>query len=179
MDAFPLNDLYWGVYSHAFALKTGLDGNLYSVNRSDGVITKLNKTTNALKVIIGTVTTGQGNCADGVLATACGIFPQDIFVSSTGTVYFLDAGRIRTIQRNGTVYTIYGAPISAGYGYNALASRISSVNIVQQSSDGSLQILQNLAHVIREITTNGIIMRRLAMLAFMESGLPIAKLFCI
>lgn len=157
MDVFPLNDLYWGVYSHGFALKTGLDGNLYSLNRSDGVITKLNKVTNALEVVVGTPLTGQGNCADGVLATSCGIFPQDVFVSSTGTVYFLDAGRIRTIQRNGTVYTIYGAPISAGDGYTALASRISSANIVQQSSDGSLQILQNLAHVIREINTNGII----------------------
>lgn len=157
LDVFPQDNLYWGVYSHAFALKTGLDGNLYSLNRSDGVITKLNKTTNALEVIVGTVATGQGNCADGVLATACGIFPQDVFVSPTGTVYFLDAGRIRTIQRNGTVYTIYGAPISAGDGYTALAARISSANIVQRSSDNSLQILQNLAHVIREIKSNGLI----------------------
>jgi hypothetical protein len=157
LDVFPQDNLYWGVYSHGYALKTGLDGNLYSLSRGDGVITKLNKTTNALEVIVGTAATGQGNCADGVLATSCGIFPQDLFVSRTGTVYFLDAGRIRTIQRNGTVYTIYGAPISAGDGYTALAARISSANSVQQSSDGSLQILQNLAHVIREINSAGVI----------------------
>jgi hypothetical protein len=157
MDVFPDAALYWGVYSHQYGLKTGLDGNLYTLSRNDGYIAKLNKATNAFEVIAGDVTNGQGNCADGVAATSCGIFAQDIFVSSTGTIYFLDAGRIRTIQRNGTVYTIYGAPVSAGDGYTALAARITSANIVQQSSDGSLQILQNLANVIREIKTNGVI----------------------
>jgi|GEM_PF-3594336 hypothetical protein len=152
-----LGDAFMNFFSHINAYTAGLDGNMYAVSRTSGLVFKFDIPSNTLNIIAGTGTVG--NCDDGTQALTCQMTPQDIFVSSTGTIYIMDGGRIRTILKDGTVFTLYGSSPSAGDGQSALTSRLIGTNFIQRSDDGRIQLIQNNSHVIREIATTGEISR--------------------
>lgn len=157
LDADGTTNHIFKTYGQSIAFKTGLDGNLYYVNRPDGVIAKMDLGTKTFTPIIGTGS--QGSCPDNTLATSCAVIPQDLFVTSTGTIYFLDSGRIRTVLRDGRVYTLYGAAPADGDNGSAVSARLIGANFLQTQSTGEIQVLQNESHVIREINTTGNIVR--------------------
>ncbi len=153
LDSNGTTNHIFKTYGQSIAFKTGLDGNLYFVNRPDGVIAKMDLGTRTFVPIIGTGS--QGSCPDNTLATSCAVIPQDLFVTSTGTIYFLDSGRIRTILRDGRVYTLYGAAPTDGDNGSAVSARLIGANFLQTQSTGEIQVMQNDSHVIREISTTG------------------------
>lgn len=157
LDSNASSDHIFKTYAQSNAFKTGLDGHIYMVNRPNGLISKLDQVSMTFNSIIGTG--NQGTCPDNTLATACAVIPQDLFVTNTGTVYFLDSGRIRTILRDGRVYTLYGAASAEGDNGSAVSARLIGANFLQNQTSGEIQVLQNDAHVIREINSTGSISR--------------------
>ncbi|ASD62118.1 hypothetical protein B9G79_00335 [Bdellovibrio bacteriovorus] len=138
------------------AFKTGMDGRMYTTYLKGGRFAVLNEATNTFDNILAI---GQGNCIDGTLAKDCKASPQDIFVAQNGTIYFIDAGRIRTILPDKTVKTLYGAWGADGDDGSPLAARLSDANYIQKATDGTIQVFQNAFHVIREFTQSGNITR--------------------
>ncbi len=144
-------------YGYTNGLKTGMDGSLYAMNMSAGRVAKFDPATNKFTYFIGNGTAGY--CADGTPIANCSLSPQSLFVSQSGTIYFLDNGQIRTVLPDNTVYTLYGAFGAAGDGAAAPMARLTGSYSIQQSNDGKIQILQGLYHVVREIGIDGVINR--------------------
>lgn len=156
MSPYPLG--HENTWSHSETKVTGMDGMLYSVNYSAGMITKYNPTNNTFEIIIGTMD-GRGYCVDNTLATNCRIDARDLFVRPDGTIYFLDSGRIRIVQNDGTVLTLFGQSNLDGDDGPALGAKIGTISYMTQTNDGKIQFIQNLDSVIREIDTTGLITR--------------------
>lgn len=140
-------------WSYSVRWAPGVNGDLIGVGLIWGAVYKYDIATNTLNKIAGT--TARGYCEDGVQALSCAITPQDAFVDKFGKVYILDAGRIRTIQPDGTMLTLYGAWKSDGNGSSALTARSTYIHTLSQSSDGKIQLLNAETNLIREFTIGG------------------------
>jgi len=114
--------------------RQGMDGNSYVIvdknyiNRInfDGTYTR----------VLGSGT--RGECADGTAATSCNMSIQDMFMTSTGKIYFIDGGLIRTVDVNGNVLTIAGQRRNYGDGVNALNARFDNIYFIEQLNDGKV-----------------------------------------
>lgn len=119
--------------------RTGQDGKLYTINREAGLILKFDETANAgagnWNTIAGTGTPGV--CDDGTQALSCNIKALDVFVNQVGTVYFVDNGRIRMINPDGTVVTVAGQSGDYGDGGLPIDARISEASSFDYYIDGS------------------------------------------
>jgi len=107
------NKLYWAE-ALAFKFTTGLDGRLYAhgnlaSGRGIRRIHVYDEAKNIWKKVVGQ--DNSGNCEDGSPADdTCRIEPTSVFVSKQHNIYFIDRNQVRTIQDDGTILTLAGAP---------------------------------------------------------------------
>ncbi len=57
--------------------------------------------------IIGYNARASSFCNNGTASTSCNVRFTDAFVHKNGTVYFMDQTRIRVLDRDGSIQTIY------------------------------------------------------------------------
>lgn len=99
---------------------SGLDGNIYVVDRFRRALKKYNYSNNTLTTILGTTLSGFKPCGELTIATACAVSLDSFFVTKNGRIYFIDNGTLRTINDNNEVITLFGQ--SPSFGDNVLAS---------------------------------------------------------
>ncbi|MCX6117792.1 MAG: Ig-like domain repeat protein [Proteobacteria bacterium] len=142
----------------------GMDGQIYHFDRSFGEIHKYNPTIKKFEKIVGsTQVRAPGVCADNTHPLSCAIDPLDVFVSPDGRLFFMDRGRLRTIQGTGSaakVVTIMGQSYGYGNGENALSARFGIVNSFARWKDNTINkdkivILDGLEQVFRESVVGG------------------------
>lgn len=80
-------------------------------------------------------------CADGTAALTCNVDPSDAFVTVDGKLFFLEHGRIRTLDENGNVKTVYGQGYSFGDGGSATSARFGTMGSLGQYNDGKDKIV--------------------------------------
>lgn len=130
---------------------TGMDGNVYAfgdrsyLNRInfDGTVTR----------ILGSGT--RGVCADGTNATSCNMDLQDFFISTSGKIYMLEGGQIRTVDENGQVVTLFGQRRSYGDGVNALNARFDNINTINRLDNGKILVGDSASYYIKEFEIEG------------------------
>lgn len=144
------------------AFHTGLDGALYSYSKSNpaGIWKFIPGAPGTWTQILGHVSGQAGECADFTNALSCRTAPHDLFVQENGTVYFLDAGRIRTIAPSGAVITLMGqGTISADSGL-ALGSRLgTSLREFRTRSNGAITFTTLANHSFYEFLPGSTIAR--------------------
>ncbi len=138
----------WAGYV-AHHMVTGMDGNLYQVVH-DYYVERINFDGTTTRVL-GSGT--RGECPDGTQALSCNIGIDDFFVTQDGTFYFVDAGIIRTVAADGTVFTIAGQRRNYGDNVNALNARLNSPSWIAEKADG--KITYGDAYYFKEFTIEG------------------------
>jgi VCBS repeat-containing protein len=144
----PHNDSYR--YYRYFSV-TGMNGQQYQIidrnyvmrNNWDGTYTK----------VLGSGT--RGHCNDGTANLSCNMDIQDIFVTSTGKIYFLDGGQIRTIDGDGNVVTLFGQNAGYGDGVNALNARFDKINTLSRLDNGKIVVADYNTYYFKEFTIEG------------------------
>jgi large repetitive protein len=121
-----------------FTRITGRNGKLYGLRRSYARISAYNSAANTWSPIIGTGTNGQ--CPDGTAALSCDIDPQDMFVTAQNQIFFLDRGRIRTLDSSNRVVTLFGQSLSYGEGGDPILARFSKMWSLALENDGRLMV---------------------------------------
>lgn len=132
-----------------------MDGNIYSIDKYRAVIRKFDSVTNKWITLVGVGF--RGECEDKTLATSCAIDPGGAFVDNKGRLYFVDRGRIRTVN-NERVITLYGQSMS--YGDDDLPSngRFGNLTSLQQRSDGKIIVHDVVASRMRLFSREGSLM---------------------
>lgn len=129
------------------------DGNIYT--NVVGGIYKYNLAANTWSAVVGTGT--SGSCADGTAPTSCQVFAQAGYVDPSGTLYFMDRGRIRVVTNN-TVVTVAGQSLSFGDSGLATNSRLGLVTgVLQKTANSSFNIMDQTNSRIRNFARNGTI----------------------
>lgn len=142
----PSGDIGWLGYT---SYVTGRNGKLYTFNRFNAGAYKLNQDTGEWTRILGTGETGS--CPDGTSATLCTIDPVDIFITADERIFFIERGKIRTIDSSGNVITIFGQGLTFGDEGSALSARFGEVNTIAQQSNGTVILLDSQEKRFREI----------------------------
>jgi len=144
------------VYQYTKPPYMGMDGKLYLLHYSAGGIWKLDE---ANKLYTRLTASGRGYCPDGVTLASCNMAPQDLFVDRNGKMYVQDEGRIRVVQDDGTLFTLYGAWVGDGDGGAALAARMDDVYQMALHTNGKILFFQTSASLVREFSAGGNIER--------------------
>lgn len=130
---------------------TGMDGLSY-VSNGNSTIYRNNFDGTYTKILGSGV---LGECADGTLATSCNVDIFTAFVTKTSKIYFNDRGKIRTIDEDGNVITVFGQ----GYGYgddiNAVNSRFANISRVVRLNNGKVVVNDTSAMYYKEFTPDG------------------------
>lgn len=130
----------------------GRNGKLYSVNRN--FVKEYSSAGNGSFVtILGTGT--AGHCAAGADATACAVDVDDIYVTRTGTVFFLSRNAIRMIDNAGKVRDVFGQAIGTAEGLLAKDVRFGLVSTFDRSPSGKMAVYESGAYRIREFVEGG------------------------
>jgi hypothetical protein len=125
---FPANNPY------SDSITVGNDGSAFMVDRISAQLSKYNNSTHLWTTILGTG--NPGVCADGTLATACATDILDATADANGKIYFVERGKIRTIDQAGNVYTVMGSGFTSGDGGTATSARIGSITDVKVWNNG-------------------------------------------
>lgn len=129
-------------------------GEMYAVERFQiHGLYKYNEGTNSWDRILGTGIKGQ--CPDGTAALSCDVHISDAYISSQNIIYFVDRNRIRTIDGDGNVLTLFGQQLSFGDGGQATSARMSVVNYIDRSNDGKIVFIDENEVVMREFAIGG------------------------
>lgn len=137
---------------HKFSQKTGKDGKIYWFSQDQGVRV-YDPQNNTFTLIYGTGVSGY--CEDGEEATKCAGFVTDVFVTRDGRVFVADAGRVRTIDEQGYVRTIFGQSSRFGDDMSPLAARIGNADFLRQHPvSKNIYIGDRRNSVIRKFSTN-------------------------
>ena len=131
------------------------DGSIYLISRLVPGIVRYDDATHKAVLLVGTGT--PGSCVDGTPALSCAIDPEDAFVSAAGTLYFMDRGRLRTIDASGNVITLFGQGLSYGDGGQAASARFHVVNSLAVLNDDSVIVLDQQEARFRQFTPGGTI----------------------
>ncbi|MEY4615571.1 MAG: hypothetical protein RJB66_531 [Pseudomonadota bacterium] len=126
-------------------------GEMYVVNRFtlNGLF-KYVPATNSWTRLLGTGTKGQ--CPDGTPALSCNMDIADAFIGDQDRIFFLDRGRIRTLDSAGKVVTLYGQNLSFGDGGNPSSARINEILWLDITNAGSVIFIDNAEFKIREFS---------------------------
>ncbi len=124
---------YPGNVNYVSGRTIGGNGALYEFSRNDNRVYKLDPVTHSFSSILGNG--NNGSCADGTLAANCPIDVSDVYADATGQIYYLERGRIRTIDQSGQVQTVMGSGFAAGDGSPATSARLGDVHDVQIWND--------------------------------------------
>ena len=89
----------------------GRNGQLYGIDRQRGQLLHLEPDGGALqwKIIAGAARISPEAakpCADNQDVSTCALDPVDLFVTKAGTIYFVEAGRVRRLVGQGPPYTV-------------------------------------------------------------------------
>ena len=126
------------------------------MNRTSRTFTKYSAATKAFTTVIGGGT--NGSCPDGTSATACDLDISDAFVDANGQVYYVERGRIRTIDQSGNIQTLMGSGLHSGDGGAATSARMGVVNDVKLWNNGASDLVvlaDNTQFRIREFPIGG------------------------
>lgn len=130
----------------------GKNNEIYYYCKAMGTFRKFDKTAkNFTNINIA----GRGKCADGTTFSSCKIDAHDFFIDSIGKYYFIDAGRIRTVADDGTVFTMAGSDYGYGDGLDPLLGRYGEIQTIQYWNDGTddrVVVLDNFAHSLKEFS---------------------------
>jgi streptogramin lyase len=112
----------------------------------------------------GVVTTfagsGQGGHADGTGTNAQFTGPSGITIGLDGNFYVADTYNqvIRKVTPSGVVTTIAGTPDLAGYvDGTGTDAKFWNPNSISVASDGNMYVADNATHIIRKVTTSGVV----------------------
>lgn len=135
----------------------GMDLKLYTV-RTDAApsLKRYDRDADSFPTIVGSGT--RGSCLDGTAATACNTVMQDAFITERGLIYFIDDGKIRIIDRNGDVFTLYGVNRSSGESVSALSARLGTtynVGIWDNAGDLTFNFYDRIGFKVREFSELG------------------------
>lgn len=140
-----------GHYYAYYRSKVGMNGATYKLIGANYAV-KLNEDGTWTRILgSGSV----GNCTDGTPAASCNMRLYDLFVKANGDIYFIDDGRIRTIDSSGNVVTLFGQTLGYGNGVNALNARFSNIRHVARLNDGRITTLDGGSQLIKEFTVAG------------------------
>ena len=142
-------------------LALDIAGSLYIADRGNSVIRRVSPD-GVIQTIAGNATADFSG--DGGLATAAGIaLPDGVAVDPLGNIYIADTAnhRIRKVTRDGVIQTIAGSDTSGTSGDGGPASQALLINprALAFDVDGSLLISDSSAHMVRRITTAGLMQR--------------------
>jgi hypothetical protein len=141
-----------GTTMNTFSQVAALDGKIYIVDRNSSYIYSYSSSTNQWTALVGTGVAGA--CADGTAPLSCAIDPGGAFVASTGQLYFIDRGLIRTIINN-QVTTLYGQAYNYGDGGLATNARFGTLYSVVQRSDSKFITTDMLTGRMRMFARSG------------------------
>jgi VCBS repeat-containing protein len=142
----PLNNTLNYIYHFH---RQGMDGKLY-IFYYNIWLNRINENGSHTRILGSSAT---GTCPDGTLASSCNMNLRDAFITTSGKVYFLDGGSIRTLDDNNKVITISGQKRSYGDGVNALNARFENIENIDLKSDG--KIVTSDAYYLKEFTVEG------------------------
>jgi len=137
---------------------TGRDGKLYAIRRTPGRAYRWDPVGNSWIPILGNGY--QGQCADGTLASACENSIQDAFVTPQGQFFFLDNGRIRTIDSAGKVVSVFGQALNSGDGADPVLARFKDLWSIALESDGRVLVFDD--NLIREVSADRSVVTKIA-----------------
>jgi sugar lactone lactonase YvrE len=144
-------------YPHGIAID-GI-GNIYIADFNNDCIRKIN-TAGIISTIAGHGTNLPG---DGGAATSANIKkPYGLAVDSEGNIYFAewDNGRIRKITTSGIIFTVAGKLGGADTDHiPATSAKVESPAGVAVDEIGNVYFCEAYNHVVRKVTTDGIIRR--------------------
>lgn len=133
-------------------------GEMYSVERfTTPGLYKYNPGTNTWTRIIGNGSKGQ--CPDGTVVTACGTDITDAYVNSQNQIFIVDKGRIRTVDSDNKMVTIFGQALTYGDGGLAVSARLNDVLFIDLTNSGKIALADSAEHVLREFTPDGNMIR--------------------
>ncbi|OIQ20450.1 MAG: hypothetical protein BM556_00470 [Bacteriovorax sp. MedPE-SWde] len=130
---------------------TGMDGKMY-VTIDRNYINRVNEDGTFTRVLGNG---SRGLCADGTANTSCAMDIQDMFITSSGKIYFLEGGQVRTIDDSGNVVTLFGQRRSYGNGVNALNARFDYINTAIKLNDEKIIVGDNRGYFIKEFSIAG------------------------
>lgn len=87
-------------------LKGSIDS-IYALNARTGLVSKLNMTTKSWGKVLGGTSRGTGYCNNGSASTSCNIRVVDAFFTKENRIFFMDETRIRSVEIDGRVQTLY------------------------------------------------------------------------
>lgn len=145
----PSGEIGWLSY---VSYITSRNGQLYALNRYREGIYKLDKNTGVWSRIIGTEK--SGSCQDGTPALSCAIDPLDIFITRDERIFFVERGKIRTVDSSGNVISIFGQGLTFGDGGTALSARFGVIDSIVQKSDGTVILLDSQEKRFREVSSS-------------------------
>jgi hypothetical protein len=142
----------WTCYAN---MVTGMDGRLYRAT-AYFPIQRWNPLTSTWDSLAGMSSGGGsvGYCADGTAALSCRFNLQDIFVTSSGKLYLMDAGMIRTLDDSGNLITIAGQSLAYGDGLSPLNARFGEINSLGLRGSGEIIVLDALSQRFREFSSS-------------------------
>ncbi|WP_374000339.1 beta strand repeat-containing protein [Bdellovibrio bacteriovorus] len=108
-------------------LLTGMDGKFYVVAHDRSGLYSWDADTNSLTLLLGTTSGSRAICPDGTPKTSCAIMLNDVFISKTGQIFFMEKGLIRTVDSDDKILTVFGQGITSGDGDRSTNARISSL----------------------------------------------------
>lgn len=114
---------------------------------------KYDPSLNTWITIVGTGT--KGYCADGTALLSCDIDPQDVFVTNSGQVYFMDRGLHRAIDSESKILTLMGQSFSSGDGAASLSARFNTINSIDVTNADRAIVLDQQEYKFREFEIGG------------------------
>lgn len=142
---------YWGSQSY----QTSRSGELYSSSaHTNSGIYKINLTTRAWERVLGTGTLGQ--CNDGTAALSCNVDIRGYWITQDGLIYFIDQNRIRVVNKQGIVNTLYGESnllSQPTLPHQARYIRLQSFGL--WDTDNKVVVNDIVGYQLREVTTVG------------------------
>ena len=100
------------------------------------------------KLLVGTGTSGE--CEDGTLATACPVDIRSLWVTRSGQLYFLDKSRIRTLDAQGALVTVFGRTTTESGGLARQARFLRVVQFGRWNADDKVVVSDIYANALME-----------------------------
>ncbi|WP_379213267.1 S-layer homology domain-containing protein [Paenibacillus sp. GCM10012303] len=148
-------------------------GNLYIVELFNHVVRKVDQTTGIISTVAGTGAAGFSG--DGGPATLAQLStPYSIDFDGSGNLYIADRNnnRVRKVDTSGNISTVAGTGVAgySGDGGPATAAAMWQPIGLTVDDNGTLYVAENSNHIVRKISSTGIITTIAGTGAFGDSG---------
>ena len=142
-------------FNHPASVAVDLSGNVYVSDQDNNMIRKISAT-GVVSTLAGSTTAGSTNGAGSMASFKT---PEGLVVDAAGNVYVADAGNnmIRKITKEGDVSTFAGSVNYGSTNGTGTAARFSTPRGVSFDATGNLLVADYANHLIRKITSEGIV----------------------